>query len=98
MNTGAPDFGTFLRTWRKAKGLYKKEAASFLRIPLRTYEVWEWGIHIPSEIVRTTILARINELNASNLAKPARLFRDTIRAQTDAHQTGSPWKGRRPPR
>lgn len=98
MNSGAPDFGTFLRAWRKANGLYKKEAASFLRIPLRTYENWEWGLNTPTEIVRYAITNRINELNTANASGQTRLFRSALCPAADAHTPSSPWKGRRPSR
>ena len=63
MNSAAPYFSTFLKAWRRSRGLYKKEAASKLGVPLRTYEAWEWGKNLPGEIVRTTIASRIAEIN-----------------------------------
>ncbi len=63
MNAAPAYFGTFLKQWRKACRLYKKEAAAILRVPLRTYEAWEWQRNLPSEIVRVEIARRVEQYN-----------------------------------
>ncbi len=67
-------FGTFLRTWRKRRGLYKKEAANTLRVPLRTYEDWEWAKRLPNEIVRTEIARRVKESDNEHTNRKTRNY------------------------
>ena len=38
-----------LRSWRLALGWTRKQAASFLRVPLRTLEGWEQGRRKPDQ-------------------------------------------------
>ncbi len=71
MNSAPSYFCTFLKAWRKARNLYKKEAASLLRIPLRTYESWEFGANVPSEIVRVEIARRVGAYNQEQNTKHA---------------------------
>jgi DNA-binding transcriptional regulator YiaG len=50
-------FAEQLRAWRRGKKLTQRLAAQRLRVPLRTIENWEQGIHVPSHLARREVEA-----------------------------------------
>ena len=54
------DFREQLLKWRN--GRTQKAAAEFLKVPLRTYQAWEYGVNKPSELARKEIERRMAEI------------------------------------
>lgn len=53
------EFHHRLKKWRGK--LVQKEAADFLKVPLRTYQAWEYGANKPSDLAMQEIERRMSE-------------------------------------